>query len=802
MKFPISWLQDYVDIADVPLDTLCNDLTMLGLEIESIEEMGAEIQHIKVGLIKDIQPHPDADKLSVCTTDVGEDEPLTIVCGAKNMKPGDKVPTAIVGAMLPGGHKIKKGKLRGVESHGMMCSAKELGMGEDHSGLLILDEDPAVGTDIKSILGLDDVVLEIEVTPNRNDWSGIIGIARELAALYGKRLLAPEIIVQESDEQTADVTSVTIENPELCGRYAARVIKGLKIGPSPEWLQKRLIAAGQRCINNVVDVTNYVLLETGHPLHAFDYNKLAENRIVVRAAKPGEKIKTLDGEERTLQDDMLVIADAKVPVAVAGVMGGEDSEVGESTTEILVESAWFNPSSIRKTSRVLNLASEASQRFQRGADYDMVSYAADRVCELVLQTGGGTLCTGTVDETPQKPELPPLALRYDRTNNFLGASVSPETQINILESLGFCKESSDDDGATFIIPARRHDCTREADLIEEVLRLYGFDNIEPTLPKVRPTANIYSPNFQTIRNLKNYLVNTGLTEIFTWTFTSETELQQLGMTEELANAIVVENPLSEKQGLMRPSLIPGLLRTASANIRKNINRVAIFELGNVFSKSDSDAPANQSDDLDFVLSGPASSVHWDVDNSKSFDIYDAIGIVEGIIGELNLKGRLEFKPSENTLFEPDHSLEIIYNQKNVGSIGRINHEILGHLNIEQDLVAGRLKLDALFKSKTKTAKYEPLSEFPPSKRDIAIVVDESISADHILQIVQKSAGKLLHETDIFDIYRGKNIPEGKKSVAVMLVFQSNERTLTDKDTEKAWSKIIKSLEKQVGAELR
>jgi phenylalanyl-tRNA synthetase beta chain len=802
MKFPVSWLKDYIDIASVPLEELCDKLTMLGLEIESVEEMGEEIQNVKVGLIKDIQPHPDADKLSVCTTDVGDEEALQIVCGAQNIKVGDKVPTAVIGGTLPGGTKIKKGKLRGVESRGMMCSARELGLGDDHSGLLILDGDPPIGGDIKPILGLDDVVLEIEVTPNRNDWSGIIGIARELSALYQRPLTAPEIILQESDEQTSDCTSVTIENPQLCGRYAARVIKGIKVAPSPEWLQKRLIAAGQRPINNIVDVTNYVLLETGHPLHAFDYNKLAENRIVVRTAHDNEKITTLDKEERQLKDDMLVIADAKVPVAVAGVMGGADSEVGDTTRDILIESAWFDPSSIRKTSRELNLTSEASQRFQRGADYDMVSYAADRVCELVLQTAGGTLCAGTVDETPQKPTLPPVTLRFDRTEKFLGTTVSAETQIEILESLGFCKDSSDDEGAAFIIPSRRHDVTREADLIEEVLRLHGFENIEPTLPKIRPTAQVYSPNFQTIRELKTYLTHIGLTEIFTWTFTSESELNQLGLGELLPQSIPIQNPLSENQGIMRPSLIPGLLRTASANIRKNINRVAIFELGNVFAKSNDETPSIQTDDLDFVLSGPASQVHWDVDNAKPFDNYDAIGILKGILAALDLTGRLELKSASNSIHDEGHSLELVYNQKTIGSIGRIKQELLNHLNIEQGLVTGHIKLELLLNAKSKSQTYAPLSEFPPSKRDIAIVVDESITANEIVQIVQKSGGKMLQKTDIFDIYRGKNIPNGKKSVGIMLIFQSKERTLTDKDTEKAWAKIVANLEKQVGAELR
>ena len=465
MRVSLRWLRDYVDV-DLTVDELAEQLTMLGLEIEKIERMGDDIKGVVVGKILTTDPHPDADKLTVCTTDVGQAAPLQIVCGAKNMKPGDYVPTATVGGALPGGFEIGKRKMRGIESFGMMCSARELGLGEDHAGLLILEGTPPLGEDIRTTLGLDDAIMEIEITPNRGDWAAMIGVARELAALFSSSYRKPGVQVRENGTPSSSISSVTIENPDLCPRYMGRVLKNVKLGPSPEWLARRLVAAGQRPINNIVDITNYVLLETGQPLHAFDFDKLAENRIVVRTARAGETIKTIDGEVRPLTPAMLVIADANNPVAVAGVMGGFDSEVGEGSTSILLESAYFAPASVRSTARALGMTTEASQHFQRGADMAMVEYAIERAAALMQEIAGAEVCAGVMDEYPGPKTMPEVRLRYERAELLLGTCIGPTFQKGALERLGFDVIADDEQGCTVRVPSWRHDVSIEADLIE------------------------------------------------------------------------------------------------------------------------------------------------------------------------------------------------------------------------------------------------------------------------------------------------------------------------------------------------
>ncbi len=495
------------------------------------------------------------------------------------MQAGDTVPTAVVGATLPGGFKIGRRKMRGIESQGMMCSARELGLGEDHAGLLILPPDLPVGQDAKPLLGLDDVIFEIEVIPNRGDWASMLGVARELAALYGRPLRIPELRLKETGPEAGALSSVTIEDPEKCPRYIGRVLTGIHVGPSPQWLAARLLAAGQRPINNIVDVTNYVLLETGHPLHAFDCDKLAENRIVVRCARPGETIQTLDGENRALSEDMLVIADAAAPQAVAGVMGGEDSEVGEGTTRIFLESAYFNPISVRRTSRKLGLITEASQHFQRGADPEMAVYAINRAAALMHELAGGEVATGLLDEYPAPLEVREVRLRYQRANGLLGTDIEPAFQREALEKLAFEVTAENEDGITVRVPSWRHDVTQEADLIEEVARLYGYDNIQVTLPRVRQNDIIFAPEETVLRKLRRHLVGLGLTELLSWTFSSPEAVAEAGLEGPYLDMVRLDNPLSERQATMRSTLLPGLLAAAAHNFNRGTNDIAAFELG-------------------------------------------------------------------------------------------------------------------------------------------------------------------------------------------------------------------------------
>ena len=798
MQVSLNWLKEYVDI-DVGVEELCEKLTMLGLEIEAVKKPGEEVKDVVVGEILSIEAHPDADKLVVCKTAVGAGEPLQIICGASNMVVGDKVPTARIGSVLPGGFKIGKRKMRGLDSQGMMCSARELEIGDDHGGLLILDRDARVGEDILAMLGLDDTILEIEVTPNRNDWSSMVGVARELAAAYGTALRLPDVSVREGTLKTSGMSSVTIEDSDLCPRYVARVVTGVKIGPSPAWLARRLIAAGMRPINNVVDATNYVMLEMGQPLHAFDFEKLEGRRIVVRRARKGETLKVIDQSVQPLKDGMLVIADAKNPVAVAGVMGGFDSEVGEGTTEILVESAYFNPSSIRKTARSLNMLTESAQRFQRGADAEVTLDAANRACRLILELAGGELAAGALDEYPAPVPRKQVTLRYARSNDLLGVEVSSDRQRAILDSLGFSITSENGDSLSVEVPPRRHDVSHESDLIEEIARLHGYAQIQGTLPEIRPADRVFTPGQALLRGLREHLARAGLTEVVNWTFSSVEYHAKARLEERFLTMVPIANPLSENHGSMRTSLIPGLLHTASSNLRKNRKNVAIFELSAVYAPGAKKELPSQAMRVAVVLAGASSEKHWSRAQHGA-DLYDLKGIVEGICEYFGVEAG--FESAEFDCFASHESGRILSKKRELGRLGLVHGEVLDAFDIDQPLYLAELDLEPLLAASRPPAQFATIPAHPPSLRDMAVVVDESVPAGEIRASVQRGGGKLLKEVRLFDIYTGKQVGPGKKSVALNLVFQSGDRTLTDKDTQKAWDKILRKLRQEFGAELR
>ncbi|HOC74391.1 MAG TPA: phenylalanine--tRNA ligase subunit beta, partial [Candidatus Hydrogenedentes bacterium] len=518
------------------------------------------------------------------------------------------------------GFAIGKRKMRSVESQGMMCSARELGLGEDHSGLMILPEDAPLGMDAKEYLGLNDVVVEIEVTPNRGDWACMIGVARELAAYYGKELRVPAVALEEKGGKAAEVSSVRIEDTDACPRYMARILENVKVGPSPLWMAQRLIAAGQRPISNIVDITNYVLLETGHPLHAFDFDLLAENRIVVRTAAPGEAITTLDGMKRALEPDMLVIADAKNPQAVAGVMGGADSEVGDGTTRILLESAVFKPASVRRTARKLGLVTEAAQHFQRGSDPEMARYAIDRAAALMCELAGATVREEVIDEYPTKPASRSIALRTARTDAFLGMAVPAREQRTILERLGCQVEQENADGITVRVPSWRHDLKMETDLIEEIVRFYGYDRVPATIPRVRQSEEVFAPHEKKVSLLRKCLVSRGLSEFYNWTFSSPAAVQRLGLGGYCGEMVLLQNPLSENHAGMRTSLIPGLLANAETNHKRGNARLAAFEIGPVYLPVAGQDLADEPLRLGLLLSGPAGVSHWSAPDRPT-DLY-------------------------------------------------------------------------------------------------------------------------------------------------------------------------------------
>ena len=798
MRVSLNWLREFVDVP-FGVEELAHTLTMLGLEIEAIDRPGAGISQVFMGRILSMEPHPDADKLVVCKTDVGQGEPLQIVCGAKNMKPGDIVPTAIVGAMLPGGFEIGRRKMRGIESQGMMCSARELGLGEDHSGLLIMDPDTPVGEDARAILGLDDVIFDLEITPNRNDWSSMIGVAREIAGLLGTQIRVPEIQLIESAPAASTLSSVTIEDPELCPRYIGRMLTDVKIGPSPQWMCQRLIASGMRPISNVVDITNYVLMETGHPLHAFDYALLRENRIVVRPARAGETIVSIDGEVRPLAPGMLVIADAEMPVAVAGIMGGKDSEVNDGTTRVFLESAFFKPASIRRSARTLGMQTEASTRFQRGADMEMALYAINRAAMLMQQLAGAKIASGLLDECPRPFAPIEVTLRYDRSDLLLGTKVPPEKQRAILTNLGFAETKSTPESCTVRTPSWRHDVSREADLIEEIARLHGYDQIEVSIPKVHKSEQIFAPQDAVVRALGEYLVGQGLTEFFNWTFSCSEDVKRSGLDGAYLNMVALQNPLSEKQATMRSSLIPGLIATVSRNVRHGSTNVSAFELGPVYVPIDNEPLPNQFMRVGVVMTGLLNQKHWSRPE-QSADLYDLKGCCENILDFLGAK--CAFESAEFGPFQPGQCGAVSLGDRIVGRLGQVRDSILKAHDIEQPVFLCELDLEPLLVLERAATQFQSIPAFPPSRRDLAVLLDAGVPAGHVRDAAFEAGGKLLKAVDLFDVYTGKQVAEGKKSIALSFLFQSEERTLTDDDTQKACDRILKKLQGTFGAELR
>jgi phenylalanyl-tRNA synthetase beta chain len=798
MRVSLNWLKDYVDF-NMTVDEIDHAFTMLGFGVDAVERPGADVKNVVIGRILSIQPHPDADKLVVCRTDIGRGEPLQIVCGAKNMKEGDIVPTAVIGATLVGGFEIGKRKMRGIESQGMMCSARELGLGDDHTGLLIMDPATPVGEDALPILGLDDVILDLDITPNRGDWASMIGVARELAALLGTRVKMPQVRLQESDFTAESLSSVVIENADLCPRYVGRVLTDVKIGPSPDWMCRRLIAAGQRPISNIVDITNFVMLELGHPLHAFDYDLLKENRIVVRNPRPGETITTIDGQVRALSPDMLIIADAQEPVAVGGVMGGLQSEVGDACTRVFLEGAMFKPTSIRRTARALGMQSEASMRFQRGADPEMAAFAVDRAAMLMQQLAGAKVAGGRLDEYPNKKDPIEITLRYERTGLLLGTRIEPPRQQTILESLGFEITGSAQDHLTARVPSWRHDAEREADLIEEIARLYGYENIESTLPRIQATETVFAPNDSIVRAFRRYLVGQGLTEFFNWTFSCPEDVKASGLPDEFLNMVALQNPLSEKQATMRSSLIPGLLANVSRNVRHGSLNVRAFEIGPVYIPVTGRDLPDEPLRVGVVLTGYNGEKHWAMPQ-QPLDIYDVKGFGESILEFFGADAA--FEVGEYGPFESGQCARVALGETTLGWMGQMRFDVLKGWGIDQPVFMLELDLSQLLECALPMPQFRPIPAFPPSRRDMAVMVDAGVPAGALRDAAMETGGKLLKSVDIFDVYSGKQVTQGKKSIALSLVFQSDERTLTDQDTQKSWDRILKKLQTDFGAELR
>jgi phenylalanyl-tRNA synthetase beta chain len=804
MKVTLNWLKDYVDF-DYDADDLSHRLTMAGLEVDAMERLGEGLDTVVVARLADVQPHPDADRLTVCKVETGSVS-QQVVCGAKNHKAGDLVALAQVGTVLPGNFKIKKSKIRGQESLGMLCSTSELGLSEEAEGILILPPGLDLGQPVFDQLGLKDVMYEIGLTPNRPDCLSVVGVAREVSAMAGAPLRLPEPDVQESDQDVNEKTSVTLDDPNLCPRYAARLIENVKIGPSPDWLVRRLEAVGLRSINNVVDVTNFVMMELGQPLHAFDYNLLRDRRIVVRRAQDGDQFTTLDGQIRTLMASDLVICDGEGPVALAGVMGGGNSEVCDETTDILLESAYFNPVTIRRTSKRLGLHTDASHRFERGTDVDMVLLALDRAAVLIAELASGQLAKGAVDAYPALLSRRTVTVTASRTSQVLGLEVDADDIRNKLNSIGLKCDLLVDrrDGAVAVeVPNFRPDLEREIDLIEEVARLIGYDKIPVTMPVSSLTCQQLPDHLSRERQVRDLMIQLGYSEVINYSFFNADCLDKLKIPENdpRRQNVNILNPLTEEQGVMRTSLIPSLLETSSRNLSYRSEDLALFELRPVFQPVEGSELPRESLRLTAFLCGRREPQGWSQSPDNS-DFFDMKGTVERLMANLGVNNVSWQVDHDEAFYHPGKSCAVFQGDRLLGTLGELHPEVAHNFDLGTSAILCDIDIEALFELGDVTIKFKPLSRFPDVQRDSAFLVDAEVSAQRVLAILKGVKIKDLESIELFDVYRGEGVPEGKKSLAIRACYRAMDRTLTDELIQNLHGKLIKAMEKELGAELR
>lgn len=798
MIVTVNWLKEYVDF-DLSTGELSDLLTMLGLEVERVEEIGGGLESVVTARVVERNRHPNADKLSLCLVDNGS-EVLEIVCGATNFSAGDTVALAQIGSVLPGDFRIKRSKIRGVESCGMLCSEKELGLAEESEGIMILPRDLPLGVPLFEALGLKDTILEIGVTPNRADCLSVIGIAREIAAKLGKPLRFPDASLEEEGGEISSCASVEIIDPDLCPRYTARLIRGVSIAPSPQWLVRRLNSAGIRSINNVVDVTNYVLLEYGHPLHAFDFQLLAGGSIIVRRAAEGEIFRTLDGQDRCLTHDDLTIRDRERAVALAGIMGGENSGVSDRTTDILLESAWFDPRTIRRTSKRLGLRSESSFRFERGADIDGVVRALDRAASLINRLAGGIVCRGVIDVYPRTLVKPAITLRTSRVNQILGTSLSPMEVETTLKSLFFDVTPIDTGTFSVRVPSCRVDIDREIDLVEEIARLQGYGSIPVTLPASRGGAGTESPRLRIERAIRDVMVSLGFNEVINFSFTHPDAPRKLLLPEGdgRLSAISLLNPLVTEQSVMRTTLIPEILATSLYNLNHRIYRQRLFELRRLyFPASEGDLPSEPLC-LAALMTGPRQGEEW-CNGRESVDFYDLKGVVEVLLQRLAV-GDVRFGPEQGEPYlHPGKSAVVTAGGVRLGTFGEIHPQVQRNFELTQPVLLLELSVDRLVECRSQRRSIEPPSRFPDSARDIALLVDESLPALDLVSAIERLRMPLIRSVVIFDVYRGGNLPQGKKSVALRIRYGSMERTLTDEEITRVHEKVVRQLGEKFSA---
>ncbi len=794
MRLSLNWLADFVDLNLEP-QALADRLTMAGLEVEAVEAVSPEFSGVVVGKVLSVERHPQADRLQVTEVTTGS-QTYRVVCGAPNVQAGLLYPFAPPGAMLAGGHKIKAAKLRGVLSEGMLCAEDELGLSTDHVGLMEIPQDLPLGRDFAEAMGLADTVLEVAITANRADCLSVLGLAREVAALLDQPLRHPEVQVAAA-AGSGEKARVTILDPVHCPRYAARLLTGLTVKPSPFWLRRRLQVAGLRSINNLVDVTNYVLLEFGQPLHAFDFTRLAGGEIVVRLPRPGElSFTTLDGAERRLDPETLLICDAERPVALAGVMGGLDSEVTESTTQVLIESAYFNPRTIRRTSKRLGLSTEASYRFERGVDPDGLIHALERATQLMCEVGGGQAAAARLDEYPTPIQHPRLNLRVSRANQVLGTDFSSEHMLHLLRRLHLPALAVDAENLALQVPSFRGDLEREIDLIEEIARLAGYDAIPVTLARGVVATPRPGPAVRLERQAKELLLGLGFFEVVTYSFQSE-RLGSLAAADA-APMLRLANPLSEEQAVMRTSLLPGLLDVLRRNTLKQILDVRLFEISKTFTPRPGEALPREEHWLTGVMYGAREEVAWNT-TREAVDFFDLKGAVETLLDGL-LVPDANFVP-EGLPAYLCAGARVFAGRHELGALGQLQPEIGDKLGLEGDLYVFNLNFTALCRTAA-TPLFTPLPRYPAVYRDIALVLPESVPAAQVSETLSQYGRPWLVEARLFDVYSGDPVPAGKRSLAFRLSYRDPERTLTDDLVNAHHQALVAALEKDLGAQLR
>lgn len=788
------------------MEELAARLTMSGVTVDRMEPMGVDFQgKVVVGKVLKVAPHSQADRLTICDVEVGPNDVRSVVCGAPNVREGMVSAVALPGAQLPSGLLVQEAVIRGVKSFGMLCAADELGIGDDHQGIIELPDDFTPGTRIEEALFLDDVAFEIDIYANRPDLLSVIGVAREVAAMLGRKVTIPQCPFTESASPITEWTSIQVLSPDLCPRYCARLVTGVEIGPSPIWMQQYLRAAGMRPINNIVDITNFVMLETGQPLHAFDYDKLAERQLVIRRAHQGEQMVTLDGVERTLTNEDLVIADGAEPVCIAGIMGGAHVEVTSETRNILLESANFKAASVRRTGRRLGLHSEAAARFEKGLDPAGTTYALERACQLMQELAGANVLSGMIDVNNVDDVPMRISVRPQMVNKVLGTDISPEEMAEMLAGLELAVEY-DGEKLIVLVPSFRRDLGIEADIIEEVARLYGYDRIKAELPTTETIfagQTVLLSGRDTIREL---LIASGLQEVLNYSFISPDDLARLEANtpvfeRDLSKVLTIANPLSEGQSMMRTSLLPGLINTAVRNLSRQAENVHLFELGRVFwpVEGKNGLPIEREMGA-LLLTGLRPGISWGHD-PQDVDFYDLKGIVELLADRLGAQ-QLTFMPSECPYLHPGRRGTILVGGESIGYLGQLHPNCAARFGLEESTYVAEFDVEALLTKCDAKRTYVGIIRYPFVKRDMAFLVPKEVQSNAVVDVIKEVGGKLVKDIWLFDVYTGKQVPTGYRSLAYTVTYQAEDRTLVDEEIVQIESELEERLQEELKVSLR